>query len=125
MLARCSIARFSSLVLVCLVLASTASAQSLTGTWDVGSGSGRAKCRTVLVDGTSSSGEYVLGPLEITQAGSLVYVRSFERALRYQGVVHLASSGSGSALATSCDAVTATAADVPGTFYFSKVSPVK
>lgn len=114
-----------ALVLSFLAGAVPAGAQSLTGTWDIGNGTGWAKCRTVLVDGTSASSVYTLGPLEITQSGTAIYVRSLERALHYQGVVNLASNGAGAAIATSCDALTATATDVPGTFHFSKVTPLK
>jgi hypothetical protein len=113
------------LVALYLAGAGPAGAQNLTGTWGMGDGTGLAKCRAVLVDGTSVSSEYTLGPLEITQSGTAIYVRSLERALHYQGVVHLTGSGAGSAIATSCAAITATAADVPGTFHFSKATPLK
>lgn len=113
------------LVAALLTGAGSVSAQSLTGTWDIGNGTGFAKCRAVLVDGTKINSTYTLGPLEITQSGTAIHVRSLERALRYQGVVNLASNGAGSAIATSCDAITATASDVPGTFNFTKATPLK
>ena len=108
-----------------LAAGGAASAQSLTGTWDIGGGTGQAKCRVTFVDGTTGSGVYALGPLEITQNGNAIYVRSLARALHYQGVFNVASNGDGSAIATSCDALTVTASDVPGTFLLDKASPLK
>lgn len=102
-----------------------ASAQSLTGTWDIGDGTGQAKCRAVLFDGSSVSSTYGLGPLEITQVGSTLRVRSGGRALLYQGVANLATGGSGAAFATSCAAATGTSTDLPGAFHFGKAEPGK
>ena len=42
-----------------------------------------------------------------------------------QGVAYLDADGAGSAIATSCDAATAVAADVPGTFHVSKADATK
>lgn len=100
-----------------LSVAGTASAQSLTGTWQVGKLE-FAKCRFASDEGTNSNSSARLGPLAITQSGENIYVESASRSLRYQGVAY-----PGAAQATSCTAGTAT--DAPGVFHFSKVNLAK
>jgi hypothetical protein len=99
-------------------------APSLVGTWTLGE-TDSAKCRSLLPDGSRGSAGYGFGPLEISQSGDAIFVRSAGRALRYQGVAYLDADGAGSAIATSCDAATAVAADVPGTFHVSKADATK
>jgi hypothetical protein len=99
-------------------------APSLVGTWTL-SNADSAKCRSLLPGGSRGSAEYGFGPLEISQSGEAIFVRSSGRALRYQGVAYLESDGAGSAIATSCDAATASNGDVPGTFHVSKADAEK
>jgi hypothetical protein len=111
--------RISGIFCFTLLLAGAAGAQSLTGTWQIGT-ENWAKCRAVVDSGTRSTAEYALGPLQMTQSGTALYLQTARGTLRYQG-----SAYPGTAQATSCAAVTGNALDVPGTFFFSKSDPAK